>query len=165
MCLALSVGRGDSPLARLAGSKPLVRADDAALIGRRDQGQAYGHDALAASGILDVPGDILERESGAAIAASVLDRVGRPELDGFWIHLDADVLAPGVMPAVDSPEPGGPGLDGLAALVTPLARHPKALGMQVTIYDPALDPDRSSASRLIALIDRILADSGDGGVR
>ena len=36
MCLGLAVGRGDTPLARLAGDEPLVRAAGVALIGRRD---------------------------------------------------------------------------------------------------------------------------------
>ena len=55
MGLALAVGRGDSPLARLAGQEPLVLGQDVALVGRRDQGQSYGHEALAVSGILDLP--------------------------------------------------------------------------------------------------------------
>jgi arginase family enzyme len=29
----------------------------------------------------------------------VLDRVARPDLGGFWIHVDCDVLNPDVMPA------------------------------------------------------------------
>ena len=82
--------------------------------------------------------------------------MARPELRGFWIHLDADVLDPAVMPAVDSPEPDGLGLDEVAELLTPLVRHPKALGMQLTIYDPTLDPDGSSAGRLVALLERAL---------
>lgn len=159
MCLALSVGHGRSPLARLAGPEPLVHAGDVALVGRRDQGQTYyGHAALAASGILDLPGDRLADGDPAALAASVLERVARPGLDGFWIHLDADLLDPHVMAAVDSPEPGGPGIAAAAALVAPLARHPRALGIQVTIYDPALDPDRSCGGRLVDLLERILGN-------
>jgi arginase len=37
-------------------------------------------------------------------------------VDGFWIHVDADVLDPTVIPAVDSPEPGGLELDEMADL-------------------------------------------------
>ncbi len=28
-------------------------------------------------------------------------------LDGYWLHLDVDILDPAVMPAVDSPSPDG----------------------------------------------------------
>lgn len=62
------------------------------------------------------------------------------------------------MPAVDSPEPGGPGVDELAALVGALVRHPQALGMQITIYDPALDRNLICARRLVALMERVCID-------
>lgn len=157
MCLALAVGRGESPLARLAGSKPLLRPDDVVLIGRRDVGQTYyGHSALDASGILDLPSAFVAENGIASTAAAALERLGRSALDGFWIHVDADILDPRVMPAVDSPEPNGYRVEELAALVAPLAHHPKALGLQMTIYDPALDPDRSCATRLIDLLERSL---------
>lgn len=153
MCLAMAVGRGDSPLAHLAGTGPLVRAEDTAVIGRRDLGQdRYGDAALRASGILDLSDAFTMGRSVEIAAAATLDRLAHPELAGFWIHIDADVIEPSVMPAVDSPEPGGPGTEALAALVRPLACHPRALGMQITIYDPALDPERDCARRLVALL-------------
>ena len=166
MCLALAVGRGDSSLARLAGPKPLVRPDDVVLLGRRDEGQTYyGHGALAVSGVLDLPGSVAWSRPAAETLTVALQRLERPELDGFWIHVDTDVLDPRVVPAVDSPEPGGPDVDALAALVAPLVRHPRALGLQLTIYDPALDADRSCASRLVAFLETVLANLSDGDFR
>lgn len=160
MCLALAVGRGNTPLARLDGEQqPLVRAEDVVVIGRRDHADepSYGEDVLRALPIMDLPHAVV-RERGATGAAYVtLERLTASELDGFWIHVDADVLDPGVMPAVDSPEPGGLGLDELSELLTPLVRHPRALGLELTIYDPGLDPDRSSARRLAALLERVLS--------
>ncbi|MFD5265001.1 arginase family protein [Streptomyces sp. NPDC058335] len=48
------------------------------------------------------------REWGAeTLGAATARAFGIPELDGFWVHLDADVLDPTVMPAVDSPDPDG----------------------------------------------------------
>lgn len=163
MCLGLAVGRGDSPLAGFGGDRPLVSDGDVALLGRRDQGQSYyGHDALAQSRVLDLPGnELLARGFGAA-AAAVLDRVTTPGLRGFWIHLDADVLDPREMPAVDSPEPGGPTVDEIVDLVAPLARHPRALGLELTIYDPKLDPAGACAARLVTLLERILGGQADG---
>ena len=156
MGLALACGRGDGPLARLAGRSPLVTPRHAALIGRRDAGQAgYGHGALAASAVLDVPDeDLLARDAGD-LAATILGRVASG-VAGFWIHLDADVLNPALMHAVDSPEPGGPMPDELATLLKPLVEHPLALGLSVSVYDPALDPDRSAARRLVALIESVV---------
>lgn len=160
MCLALAVGRGDSPLAALAGPAPLVHPYDVVLMGRRDDDQPYyGNAALAASPIFDIPGPVLVAMPGGAIAMAALHRLGRASVDGFWIHVDADVLDAGVMPAVDSPEPHGPGIDQLAAILAPLVSHPKALGMQITIYDPALDADRTCASRLVELLEKTFATS------
>lgn len=167
MGLALAVGRGDSPLARLASEAPLVRGGDVALIGRRDQGQSYGHDALAVSGILDLPwtaiapdGATVRPAALADTASTVLDRVAATDVAGFWILVDADVLNPEVMPAVGSPEAGGPDIDELAALLAPLVAHPNALGMALTLYDPSLDPDRSAAVRLVDLLAKSLDGRG-----
>ncbi len=158
MCLAFAVGRGNSPLSALDPSRPLVRPEDVALIGRRDVGQTYyGHSALSTSGVLDMPGGF-DATRGRALAISALERFGQSALDGFWVHVDADILDPGVMSAVDSPEPGGPGIRELSVLVSRLVRHPRALGMQLTIYDPSLDPDRSCGARLVSFVEAVLGD-------
>jgi len=156
MCLALAVGRGDTPLARL-GAEPLVAAADVALVARRDHAEPwYGHAALRAAPILDLPHDAVRDRGPAAAAQDVLGRVARPDLSGFWIHVDADVLDPSVVPAVDSPVPGGLALDELTELLRPLVQHPQALGLELTIYDPTLDPERTSAARLAELLERVL---------
>jgi arginase len=163
MCLGMAVGRGDTPLARLGGPEPLVHARDVALIGRRDFDEPwYGHEALARSGALDLPDTTARVRGYAATAAAALDRLTDASLSGFWIHVDVDVIDPVVMPAVDSPLPGGPGMDELEELLAPLVHHPKALGMELTIYDPALDPDRSCGERLVTLLERLLATSPSG---
>ena len=161
MCLALAVGRGETPLARLTGDEPLVDGKDVVLIGRRDAAEPwYGHAALAASPILDIPGATLNDRGAADVAAAALKRLTSPgsggEPRGFWIHLDADVINPTVMAAVDSPEPGGPTIKELEDLLTPIVRHPRALGLELTIYDPGLDPDRSCAARLVSLLKNVL---------
>lgn len=158
MCLALAVGRGDSPLARLGGDTPLVRMEDLVVVGRRDDGDTpwYGQEVLRKGPMLDLP-HVTIRERGAAHAARLtLERLTQPGVEGFWIHVDADVLDPGVLPAVDSPEPDGLSLDELVELVAPLARHPGALGLELTIYDPKLDPDGTGAARLAGLLERVL---------
>jgi arginase len=161
MCLALAVGRGETPLARLAGKETLVHSKDVVLIGRRDAAEPwYGHAALAASLILDIPGAALRELGAAEVVAAALKRLASPgsseEPRGFWIHVDADVINPTVMAAVDSPEPGGPTLQELADLLTPLVRHPRALGLELTIYDPGLDPDGSCAIGLVSLLEDVL---------
>ena len=158
MCLALAVGRGDTPLARLAGDDPLVREEDVTVIGRRDQAEEplYGPHVLGNSAIQDLPHHLVRSDGPTRTARAALTRLGGPGLSGFWIHMDADVLDPGVMPAVDTPERDGLGIDELAELLAPLVEHPRALGLELTIYDPALDPDGACAVRLAALLERLL---------
>jgi len=147
MGLALAVGRGDTPLAHLATQGPLVHPDDAVLVGRRDAAEPwYGQDALTELGVLDLDAAALRRLGPAAAAHQARERVTRPGVDGFWIHLDADLVDPAELPAVDSPLAGGPRLDDVARLLEPLVRHPAALGLELTIYDPSLDPDRHCAA-------------------
>ncbi len=158
MCLGLAVGRGATPLAWLGGDVPLAHEAAVVLLGRRDDSHApfYGQDALRTSALLDLP-HVTIRELGPSGAAhAALERLSREQVSGFWIHLDADVLDPAVLPAVDSPEPGGLELDEVVTLLTPLARDRRALGLALTIFDPMLDPDRFSATRLFTLLERVI---------
>src|SRR5258708_5297390 len=96
-----------------AGDRPLAHGKAVVLIGRRDPAQPWsGHAALAASSILDIPGAALSDRGVADVATAALraltSRGSNEAARGFWIRVDADVINPTVMPAVDSPEPGGP---------------------------------------------------------
>jgi arginase len=158
MDLALAVGRGATPLAGLGGSGPLVREQDVVVIGRRDQTDEryFGDQVLGNSAVHDIPADLLAHNGPQATAAAALSRIARPDLAGFWVHLDVDLLNPLVMPAVDSPETGGPDFEALAELLAPLVRHPLALGMNVTIYDPTLDQDFAAGRKLVTLLEGAL---------
>jgi len=144
MDLALAIGRGVTPLARLDPDGPLVREDDIALLARKDDidDAYYGADGPSSTRILDIKWKEIARTGIEAAAARAIERLASPRTAGFWIHVDADVLRPDLMPAVDDPQPGGLDGDELVTLLRPLVAHPKALGLQATIYDPGLDPDR-----------------------
>jgi arginase len=159
MCLALAIGRGDTPLARLNRQVPLANQEDVVVIGRRESGDGpvYGEEVLRTLPLLDLPRAAVRERGPSGIARAAIEHLTRPGIDGFWIHVDADVLDPSVLPAVDSPEPDGLGLDELSDLLRPLVHHPRALGMELTIYDPKLDPARTSAARLAALLERTFA--------
>lgn len=158
MALSLAVGRGATPLASLGGETPLVDPHHVAVIGRRDRVQSGCGTPLADSPILDIPASQLDAASDLAdVGFSALVRIAPREVRGFWIHIDADVLNPSTMGAVDSPEPGGPAPDDLLKLLAPLVTDPRALGVSLSIYDPALDPDRSCARQLVNMLAALLA--------
>ena len=58
------------------------------------------------------------------------------------------MLDPEVVAAVDAPEPGGLTHSELVALLGTLAASELAVGMQLTIFDPDLDPDGRLATDL-----------------
>lgn len=158
MCAAFAVGRGNSALAQLA-EIPLVNGCDLAILGRRDDSYNYGQAALRAAGVLDIPAPALRSRGVAAVAAATLARLS--DVSRIWIHIDADVLDPSVMPAVDSPEPSGLSVDELVGLIRPFVSDPRAVGLQLTIYDPNLDSDGRCAETLASALEQTLAGSDE----
>ena len=59
----------------------------------------------------------------------------------FWIHLDCDVLDDAVMPAVDYRLPDGLSWDELGTVLRLAIESRRAVGIEVTIFNPALDGD------------------------
>jgi arginase len=89
-----------------------------------------------------------------------LTRDGGPE-DGFWVHLDADVLDETIMQAVDDPRPDGLAWDELLSALSIAIRSGRAAGLQVAIYNPDIDADGSNGRGLAATLREALAASAD----
>jgi len=70
------------------------------------------------------------------------------------VHFDVDVLDDAIMPAVDYRQEGGLTWDEAAALLQGLLEQPGARGLEVTIFNPNLDPDQSITRNLCDLIAR-----------
>ncbi|SEN13372.1 arginase family protein [Nonomuraea pusilla] len=140
--VALMTGRGDDHLVDIDGLRPYVRDEDVVLLGVRDEDDVK--DAVG-SGLACQPGTDLSVEAAAKVLV-------RDDLDGFWIHVDADVLDPSVLPAVDSPTPGGLDAGGLTEVLRGLLALPGAAGLEVTILDPDLDEDGSQAALLAGIL-------------
>ncbi|MGW6839831.1 arginase family protein [Streptomyces sp. NPDC054958] len=148
--LALSTGRGQADLADLEGRGPYLRDEDVRLFGLRDGDPDLAELHAARISVATV-GEIRRRGAGA-VARAALDGLHPPDTAGFWVHLDADVLDPSVMPAVDSPDPGGLLPDELAELLAVLVGSPRCAGLNITIYDPDLDPHGCAGALLADLV-------------
>ncbi|AQT75274.1 arginase family protein [Streptomyces sp. fd1-xmd] len=155
--LALATGRGQASLSDLEGLAPYLRDEDVRLFGIRD-GDADLLE-LAEAGIFAATVGEIRRRGAAAVARSALEGLHPPVADGFWVHLDADVLDPKVMPAVDSPDPGGLLPEELAELLGVLVGSPRCVGLNVTVYDPDLDPDGRAGALLADLVAGAFASS------
>jgi arginase len=154
MDLALATGRGPAVVADLDGRGALVRDEDVVVLGRRDAEEA---EAAGSRRIEDTPITVLDlpavRARGAEAAArDAVGHLSRTELDGFWIHLDCDVLDDAVMPAVDYRLPGGLSWDELGTVVATAIETGRAVGVEVTIFNPALDTDGSITRSLVSCL-------------
>ncbi|TMR88192.1 arginase family protein [Nonomuraea basaltis] len=136
--LALVTGRGDDYLTDIDGLRPYVRDEDVVVLGVRDEEDLRD---ISDSGLAFIPGTDIDLGRAKEVLV-------RDELDGFWIHVDADVLDPAVLPAVDSPTPGGLDAAQLTELLRGLLALPGAAGLELTILDPDLDEDGSQAALL-----------------
>jgi arginase len=163
MDLALVTGRGPAIVTDLEGRRPLVRDEDVAALARRD---AKETEERGSQRIEDTAIDVIDlaalRGSGAeASMERVLRRLTSSDLDGFWMHLDADALDDAVMPAVDYRMPDGLSWDELVAILRTAIASGKALGIDVTIFNPKLDEGGAIARRFVeALGDGLDARSG-----
>jgi arginase len=154
MDLAIVSGRGPVSLTDIDGLKPLAHDEDIVAFGFRDaeQQREYGSQDIRETAIHALEFDEV-RELGAHVAAEQAAGIlRRNEIEGFWIHLDADVLDDAVMPAVDYRLPGGLSWDELSAILRVLMATGQAVGVNVGIYNPALDADGSIARRLVSCL-------------
>jgi arginase len=148
--LALVTGRGQPDLVNLDGLAPYVRDEDVVLLGIREEDRCAAE--LAGHGMLVWPVSRIRQSGPAAVAAAALVRLESAPLDGFWIHLAADVLDPSVLPAVDSPAPDGLSVAELHGLLAGLAASRACVGLEVTAFDPDLDADGRQAALLTGLL-------------
>jgi arginase len=154
MDLSLVTGRGPSDVTNLEGRRPLVRVEDVIAFGMRDT--EFDNDCLAQNGGFSIPTELemitladIRRAGFESAIARVAQFLAREELRGFWVHLDVDVLDDAVMPAVDYRMPDGLGLTELVACLQMALSSGRAIGLQVTIYNPKLDPELSAGHRLV----------------
>ncbi|RUW92542.1 arginase family protein [Mesorhizobium sp. M7A.F.Ca.US.010.02.1.1] len=149
MDLAFVTGYGPSLLTDIEGRGPLVRPEDAVAFAYRDHKdqEEYGSQPLPEElKVLDLPA---VRATGIeAAACEAIDHLTRAELDGFFIHLDADCLDDVIMPAVDFRVLGGLSWDELTAALRLALASGKAVGLEITIYNPRLDEDGSAGRGL-----------------
>jgi arginase len=158
--LAFATGRGPDVVADIEGRRPLVRDGDVCVFACRD---AADRDRR---GCQPLPEDMLviDRDQvrrfapgeAARRAADFLTREAGP-VDGFWIHVDADVFDQSIMQSVDDPRPDGLSWDEAVEALRMAIGSGGAVGIQVAIYNPDIDSDGSNGRGLAATIGNALA--------
>ena len=154
MELAIVSGRGPDILTNIDDLRPLVRDTDVVVFGYRDSKQA----AIDRSqNVKDTEMHVFDlltvKELNIHSATSMaIERLLSNQLDGFWIHLDVDVLEDSIMPAVDYRQSDGIGFSDLSQLLRILLASKNVVGMTITIFNPRLDFGGSIARKLVSSI-------------
>jgi arginase len=166
MELALATGRGPDLVTSIEGRRPFVLDEDVVVFGRRDGAVADSHGSQR---VEDTSIEMIDLDAVRAVgvevaAARAVGHLTAPRLEGFWIHLDADVLDDAIMPAVDYRMPGGLSWTELATALHAGVDSGAAVGIDVTIFNPKLDPDGAIARAFVATLAESLVCRGLPGL-
>lgn len=139
MDLAIATGYGHEKLTNIDNCKPYIKDELAYCAGNRYFGKVYMN-AIEGSNITYIDLPTLRERSIAKVADDFLKLMKLKHADGFWLHIDVDVLDDEIMPAVDSRQAGGLNYQEFTDILLPLLSSPLATGLEITILDPDLDP-------------------------
>lgn len=154
MDLAIVMGRGPDILTNIDGLKPLLLDREVVVFGYRDakQSSSYGSQDVKNTNIQVFDLWKIKKLNISNVASVAVSNLLKEKLDGFWIHLDTDVLNDKIMPAVDYRLDDGLEFSELSELLKILISSQKAVGMTITIFNPHLDPHGSIARNFVSSI-------------
>lgn len=146
--LAISVGLGDQNLINLSGIGPNFDKLHVAVVGVRPSDE-HLKELAERSIFYKTSSDVIASlsESLDPCLSLVSDQT-----KGFWLHVDLDVVDCGEMFAADCPEPEGISFRQLSDIIRLARATKKCVGMDVTIYDPDLDPDAYCAQKIVSCL-------------
>ena len=148
MDLAIVTGYGHDKLTNIHNQKPYFKEKNIFCVGNREYDPNYVSPILESDiQYFDLKG--LRTNGLKKTANQFLALVRENNLDGFFIHLDVDVLNDKIMPAVDSRQIDGLTYKELAELLIPLLSSNKAIGIEITILDPDLDPNGEHTNEFV----------------
>jgi arginase len=144
------------PLARLM---PLLDRRAVSMLGPRDSEELAEAkvDSLRDAVALFRDDRTVRAKAVSASAREAIAALG-PGSPPFWLHVDLDVLQTGDFPAADYLQPGGLSWAELSEIVAPALAEERCLGASVVIYNPDLDPDRTSAARVVRFLSELVDD-------
>jgi len=149
MDLAIITGRGPDVICDIEGFKPYVMDKNVVVFGYRDaeEQKQYGSQDVRDTAINAFDFKTLKKEGVVKAALEAVKRLTRGTIQGFWIHLDVDVLDDDVMSAVDYRLEGGISFEELTETLRTVLKT-EAVGMSIAIFNPKLDPDGSMVKAL-----------------
>ncbi|GAB3937523.1 arginase family protein [Micromonospora vulcania] len=154
----LSVVTGHGPAAAIGQDGALLDPGRVHLLGHRPSDDESGRIEVARidPAVQQLPAAELLRRGAATVGAGLAAAGDGPA----WLHLDLDAVDPRDLPAVTYPEPDGLRWPDLIALIGPLARADRLLGMSVTDLNADEDPDGRHARRVVEVLAEVLDPTG-----
>ncbi|HEY5749510.1 MAG TPA: arginase family protein [Chryseolinea sp.] len=156
MDLAIVTGRGPEVLTNINLRLPYVSDHNVIHLGQRDEEETVKYQS---QDIRDTP---IKRLSLAQIESDgmeltvqqISEFMTKPDIEGFWIHYDTDVLSDTLNPAVDYRLAGGLRFEEVERILQCAFRSSKIAGMTVTIFNPNLDQDESISNSIAESLGR-----------
>jgi len=140
MELGIVTGYGHERLTNILSLKPYFKESNVWCVGNREY-DPDGVKPIMDSDINYFDLDTLRKIGIENCTFQFLKMIEENELDGFFIHLDVDVLNDDIMPAVDSRQNDGLNYPEFITLLGMLLSSPIAIGIEITILDPNLDKE------------------------
>lgn len=158
MDLAIVTGNSHPKLSDIRALGPYVQEKHVMACGNREYDEDYVS-VIRNSEVNYIDLNRMRQTAVKTVADDFLGLVDRYHLDGFWLHVDVDVLDPVLMPAVDSPDPGGLSYEEFTGIIRLLLNSGKAAGMEITIFDPELDEEGRYAKALCKALRKAFSGS------
>ena len=160
MDLAIVSGNGHQKLTNILQLEPYVNEENIWAVGNREYDKTYVETILQ-SKINYYSLAKLKAEGIDSCIQHFLQHIKKTNRDGFWIHLDVDVLDDGIMPAVDSRQPDGLNYSETTGILMKLIENKCCAGLEITILDPDLDPDGKYSHEFVLEIGNAIRNSLD----
>jgi len=157
MDLALATGLGPELLTDIESRRPYIRPEDTIIFGYRQPAPGETSPAAPQPPMAAFPLSLLQQQGIAQPAQRAVAHLESLPTQGFWIHVDMDVLATEWMPAVDAPETGGMTPHELSTLLKVATDSDRCVGAEITIYDPTLDPTGKGADLIVKLLAEVFS--------
>jgi arginase len=151
MAASIVTGNGHKKLTNILNLSPYIKEENLWCVGNREYDDEYENEIQKSSATY-LSLEILRKQGIENCINSFLSEIKDKNLDGFWLHIDVDVLNDSIMPCVDSRTPGGLTYDEFNELTSYLFQSEKLSGLEITILDPNLDPTGQYTKEFVANI-------------
>ncbi|QOG04438.1 arginase family protein [Flavobacterium sp. MDT1-60] len=139
MAASVVTGNGHKKLTDILNLSPYIKEENLWCVGNREYDEEYENE-IRNSTATYLSLEMLRKQGIKNCINSFLSEIAAKNLDGFWLHIDADVLNDSIMPCVDSRTPDGLTYTEFNELTSYLFQSEKLSGLEITILDPDLDP-------------------------